>query len=88
LKIAVGYSITLIPDLHISVSSISGEIGVAGKQSRLALGVAVDPRCYVIDTSYKFPIGGVQSTIKGQLQLPLSLAALEAVERLRQGDPP
>src|SRR5258708_17289548 len=75
--VRLGYSITLIPDLHISVSSISGEIGVVGKQSRRALGVAVDPRCYVINTGYKFPLGGVQSTIKGQLQLPLSLAALE-----------
>jgi len=83
----LGYSMTLSPRLHISVSGITGEIGVAAKQSSLALGVAVDPRCYVIHTGHKFPNASPQSTIRGHLQFPLSLAALEAVERLRQGAP-
>jgi hypothetical protein len=84
----LGYSMILSSDLHISISGITGEIGVVTGQARLALGVAVDPQCYVIHTGYKFPSGGAQSTIKGHLRLPVSLAALEAVERLRHGAPP
>ena len=82
------YSITLAPGLCVSVSGITGEIGVMANQSRLALGVAIDPQCHVIHTGYKFPNGVAQSTIKGHLQIPLSLAALEAMERLRQGSSP
>jgi hypothetical protein len=85
--LSLGYSMTLSDDLQISVSGITGEIGMVAKQSRLALGVAVDPRCHVIHTGFKFQTG-VLSTIKGYLQLPLSFSALEAVEHLRQGDPP
>ena len=83
----LNYSMNLYPDLHISVSGITGEIGLVAKQSHLSLGIAIDPQCYVIHTGYKFQYGA-QLEIKGNLQLPLSFAALEALERLRQGDSP
>lgn len=82
------YSITLAPGLCISVSGITGEIGFTANQSCLALGVALDPHCHVVHTGYKFATGATQSTVQGYLQVPLSLTALEAVERLRQDIPP
>jgi hypothetical protein len=84
----LGYIMALSSDLEISISGITGEIGFVTKHSLLALGVAVDPRCHVIHTGYKFPIGLAESTISGYLLLPLSLAALEAMERLREGGQP
>ncbi len=87
----LGYSINLRDDLHVSISGISGEIGVAkGSLPPLTLGIAIDPQCHVIDTGYKFPglpTGEPQTMVRGHLRLPLSLAALETVERLRQGEP-
>ena len=56
----------------------------------LHAGYAIDPQCHVIDTGYKFPglpTGEPQTMVRGHLRLPLSLAALETVERLRQGEP-
>jgi hypothetical protein len=74
--------------MEILISGITGEIGFVTKHSPLVLGVAVDPRCHVIHTGYQFPIGLAESKINGYLRLPLSLAALEVMERLREGDQP
>ena len=79
----LGYTIQLVPGVHVSISGISGEI-VFRQPNVLQLGVAVDPRCYVIDTDHKFQFGP-QYTIQGQLWLPLTLTALETAERLRNG---
>src|ERR1700732_2123163 len=84
----LGYTMALSSVLEILISGITGEIGFVTKNSPLALGVAVDPRCHTIHTGYKSPIGLAESTIEGRLRLPLSFAGLEAMERLREGGQP
>lgn len=79
-------------DLEVSISGITGEIDFRKEHflvpPPLPLGVAVDPQCYVVHTGYKFPSGPAQTTINGSLHLPLSLSALEEMERIRDGGQP
>ena len=78
-SLRLGCTIELSRGLHVSMSGFTGEIGFVGRHSKIALGVGVDPECHVVRTG---------ATIKTKLWLPLSLAALETVERLRDGGPP
>jgi hypothetical protein len=84
------YRMQLVPGVHVLLTAITAEIGFQGKQlHHLPLGIAVDPECHVIDTDYQFPMGGLrQFILSGNLQLPLTRAALEAAERIREGEPP
>lgn len=84
----LGYVMHLVPGVHVSISGITGEIAFLRHQSALQLGIAFDPDCYVVDTDHQFQGGARQSIIRGQLRLPLTLGALEAAERFRDGAPP
>lgn len=85
----LGYVMHLVPSVHVSISCITGEVAFRGKQPPdLQLGIAFDPHCYVVDTDHEFQHGVRQLLVRGQLQLPLTLAALEAAERFRDGAPP
>jgi len=83
-----GYAIHLNPGTCVNISSITADLYFQGKQpASVALGIAADPESHVIHTGYKFPQGGViNSTIRGCLRLPLNLAGLETIERLRDGE--
>lgn len=82
------YRIRLNSEVRVSISHITGEIGIAKYQlPALALGVAIDPQCHVVHTGYKPLSTDPQLTLTGSLQLPVSLAALEAIERFRVGGP-
>jgi hypothetical protein len=83
------YTINVNSDVHVSIASMTGEIAFCGGRSpALQLGIAIDPDCHVIDTGHQFAGGAVNSLIKGQLRLPLTRAALEAIEHVRQGNTP
>lgn len=83
----VGYMLQINPDTCASISSITADLYFQGKQSvPVALGVAADPESHVIHTGYKFPQNGINSVIRGCLRLPLNLAGLETIERLRDGE--
>lgn len=83
----VGYTIQLNPDTCASINSITADLYFQGKQpAPTPLGVAADPESHVIHTGYKFPQGGVNNVIQGCLRLPLNLAGLETIERLRDGE--
>lgn len=84
----LGYVAHLFPGVCVSLSSITGDIAFCGRKSILHLGFVFDPICYVIDTDKEFICKTHQSVIRGRLQLSLTLAALEAIERLRAGTSP
>lgn len=84
------YRITLNPHLRVLLSDINGDVEFAGQQrsNTLILGTAFDPKCYVIDTDYKFPSAPPQRLIAGVLRLILTPPALEMLERYRAGSRP
>lgn len=82
-ELRLGYTINLVPGLRLSISSITAEIGIAGQPSPIRLGVAIDPLSHVIDTDYIFPLGQKHTMIRSNVGLLLSLASLEAIERIR-----
>jgi hypothetical protein len=85
----LGYSMHLVPGVHVSLSGITAEFFFHGKhQPELPLGLATDPTCYVIDADHEFRGGVRQFIIQGHLRLPLGLEALEAIERHRDGEVP
>jgi hypothetical protein len=84
----IEYTTHLNSGLYASINNITGEIYFQGRQSApTGLGLAVDPETHILNTGYKFPQGSVESAFTGRLLLPLSPAALEAIERLRDGGP-
>ncbi len=84
----VGYTVHLNPELCVSISNVTGELHFQGRQpSSVALGIAMDPECHVINTGYQFPHGQRESAFRGSMRLPLGLAGLEIMERLRDGGP-
>jgi hypothetical protein len=84
--LTLGYTVHLNPDLSVSICNVTGEVYFQStQQSSTALGIAADPESHVVHTGYKFPHGETASRITGCLRLPLSLAALETIERLREG---
>jgi hypothetical protein len=78
-ELRLGYTMNLAPGLRLSISSIAA----ARQQTAIRLGVAVDPLSHVIDTDYVFPHGQKHTMIRSNVRLPLSLASLEAIERIR-----
>jgi hypothetical protein len=84
----LNYIISLERGLQISMSGITGEIRLVGMPSYLSVGIGVDPQCHVIDTDREMPGGQNFNLITGCLQLSLTLAALETIERWRDRSPP
>jgi hypothetical protein len=80
----LGYQINFVQEINVSISNITGEIYFVTPQSSVALGLATNPGNHVINSNYKFPgIGQAQSIINSSLQLPLSSAGVETIEKLR-----
>ena len=86
--LSLGYTMHLSPGLSVSISNITGEVYFQStQQSSTALGIAADPESHVVHTGYKLPHGETASRVTGCLRLPLTPAALETIERLREGGP-
>ena len=80
----VGYTAQLNLGVCASISNVTGELHFQGKQpSSTALGIALDPESHVINTGHRFPRGQAESMFRGCLRLPLNMAGLETIERLR-----